>query len=450
MATPEKADENATLPPQERTLWNLCPLSPEDRKRRQDASKVTGATREVTRERAGEIARQLNERRNQVVRNVGDRLKGEKVRRVIELAFNSMVTSSHMYISGTAGTGKTTLVQLMCDELGIPWVRLDAQSDLADMQVLGGQVYHVGRGFEFQRGVILQPGCICCLIDEIPRLPTAQSNLLLQPAAERKVNLPLYGEGARQIRLSPHWTLVATGNPFFYGGQATKNEALYDRFYIGVDMPHPDLEGRMDMLKNSKLTDQPGDYDDADAAAEGGTERPVNPGDAAKAATPSGGGAETKVQWSFTLSDVRAALRHVKVNDDIRRIILQISYLVSPPSFRQRVSGQLARKLTKKEREAEWKKWFGPDKEALRKQADDIEQRTTQHIAEGSNPRGEEICLFNTVVNALVSGNLAVARAHVEEAVKCGLRFRLKPYPGADEEVASIIEDAISLVMSQP
>jgi MoxR-like ATPase len=68
--------------------------------------------------------------------------------------------------------------------------------------------------------------------------------------AERSMAFSDLVDGAvRAIDLSPAFTVIGTGNPFHYGGMAQKNEAVFDRFGMGFDMPHPDFQARKEMLK---------------------------------------------------------------------------------------------------------------------------------------------------------------------------------------------------------
>src|SRR5262249_5359077 len=156
---------------------------------------------------------------------------------------------------GSSGIGKTAIVRSMSQFLGMPYQQFDAYADASDLALLGGEVPQsdAARGlrFVFERGPILAPGLISLVIDELPRLPAATSNVLLQAMAERQVSVSLVasGRGSATILLSPAFTVVGTGNPVGYGGQGERSLALFDRFDIGIEMAHPAALARLEIMR---------------------------------------------------------------------------------------------------------------------------------------------------------------------------------------------------------
>jgi MoxR-like ATPase len=381
-------------------MRDIAPLSARHQRMLEMHAAVAGVPHDVTRAEAAAIAQQLHAHNDQVLAALGEVMKGAEVIRVGRRSYQAMITGVHCLIHGTSGIGKTTIVKLIAHMIGLPLLRLDGgQGDLSDMKMLGEEKLKGGE-FHFVRGVLTQPGVIVFLFDEVARAPANVTSLCLQAMAERSVRVVLYGRGDLEVPLSPFWMVICTANPFGYGGSATKNEAFFDRLGMGLDMPHPPHAARVAILKGRNILDE--------------IKLP-------------------EIPLPVPLADIRAALRHVEVSDAMYDQIVNVSYLVSPRSFREAVG------------------WDGCAWEPLnrfqRAEMEQIEALSGRILTEGSNPRGEELILLNAVSNALIDGRLDISVDDVREAARAALRFRLKPFPGCDAEVPGLLDRVLSLVL---
>ena len=371
------------------------------------------------------IASGIRNHKTSVVEKVSTVLKGGKVRDVAEGVYEGILSGQHIFLYGTAGVGKTTLVKLLCEALTIPWQRIDGQSDMADIHLLGAFL-PVNGELRWTPGPLVIGGNIVLLIDELPRIPSSVSNILLQPMAERSMAFAdLVDGGVRQVDLSPSFTVIGTGNPFHYGGMAQKNEAVFDRFGMGFDMPHPENEARLEMLNRmDSFGNEDGSQkkEDAKLAAE-----------------------VDEVEHDLSLLDVRLASKLVEISDADKKRIIHISEMVSPPEYRRRVgwfssSSTDSRILrgagpvdgqTQESREKHVKRFL-----------DKYDQFLATVVQEGSNPRGEEMMAEVARISALSNGRTKVEDEDIRIAAKRCLRFRLKPFPGQEEYIAEAIRIA--------
>jgi MoxR-like ATPase len=333
-------------------------------------------------------------------------LKGGKVMPALKKLIQAILTGNHLLVVGTSGVGKTRMVEVLSHIMNVPMVTYCAQPDTSDMELVGQVVYNQrDNRLEWNDGFLLQTA-IVALIDELPRIASSTANLLLGPTSSRTIDIPNITpegrmNGRKTIRLPSAWTLIATGNPLDYGGTATRNEAVWDRFGIGFDQPHPEAEARLEMLKTRALVQKP---------------------------------VFNILPLPVTLNEVRAALAHVAIPDSLRKLLLAASFLVSPPSFRKRVGytesfvGEL------------------PNVAQLRKKIKELEQLSEENLKEGGNPRGEELMDLCATGHALLAGRLKVNLNDMAFAVRSALRFRLKALPGCDEAVPEILDRVVEIV----
>ena len=272
-------------------------------------------------------------------------LKGPQVRGGLEMMLQAILTGTHILSIGTSGIGKTKGAEVLSKIMNVPVTRYDAQPDTSDAELVGTQIFHQDK-FTWVPGFITQPAMVA-MCDELPRIPATTAGLLLAPMAERRISVPdLGGKGRRTFRLSPNWTVVATGNPIGYGGTASRNEAVWDRFGMGLDQPHPSADARVEILEARNL---------------------IRPPVLAKRPLP------------VALNAIRAALWHVSIDRDLIKQLLNGSFLVSPPSFRRKVRYEQC--------------FFRPINKKVEQQVRELEGLTEENLIEGSNPRGEELML---------------------------------------------------------
>ena len=137
---------------------------------------------------------------------------------------------------GPTGTGKTELVLLACEKLGIPCHVYDMGSMYDPVAGLLG-VHRLEEGeskfdyAKFSRD-IAQPGVV--LLDELSRAPVTTNNILF-PCLDSRRTLPVEIAGSgdlRNVEVHPECTFIATANVGAeYTGTMSMDRALVGRFF---------------------------------------------------------------------------------------------------------------------------------------------------------------------------------------------------------------------------
>lgn len=157
---------------------------------------------------------------------------------------------------GPTGTGKTELILLACDKLGIDCSVYDMGSMYDPVAGLLG-VHRLNESgssvFDYAKFTqdIQKPGVI--LLDELSRAPVTSLNILF-PCLDSRRMLPVEiagGNDIRNIKIHPDCTFIATANVGAeYTGTMSMDRALVNRFfpmeldYIPEKMEVKVLEGR--------------------------------------------------------------------------------------------------------------------------------------------------------------------------------------------------------------
>lgn len=152
---------------------------------------------------------------------------------------------------GPTGTGKTEIVQRICDTLGISCHVYDMgsmQDPLTDL--LGSHRLENGSSiFDYAKFVsdIQQPGVI--LLDELSRAPLTANNILF-PCLDSRRTLPVEiadSKSDRVIKVHPECTFVATANiGSEYTGTQEIDSALLNRFLpLQLDYLPKDIEAKV-------------------------------------------------------------------------------------------------------------------------------------------------------------------------------------------------------------
>lgn len=393
---------------------------------------LLGAPGQAADESTEVIAVRVRDHYKSCLSKITNVFKGANIQKAFSAAYASIIFGRHLYIEGSSGTGKTALIRAACRSFGnIPYDQFDATSDATDINLVGGEIPRsTGGGFEFdfQRGPLLKPGALCLVIDELPRLPAATTNVLLQGMAERKVTISLVasGKGATTFLLSPSFSVIGMGNPVGYGGQGERSLALYDRFDIGIEMDHPNSEARLEIYS---------------AAANISDHK-------APDVTPS--------ERQFDLYQAQRYVDRVEIPDPILKLLLLASYYVSPEEFRNRVCWGDALPAAGKAAEPQFYRKMIDNIENLHKGRDYIAKLISRlkvavkdSLVEGSNPRGEISAIKNAQVHALINGRAKVDLADMGVGFQWATFARLKTYPGAESARRSIIEDATELFFTK-
>ena len=149
----------------------------------------------------------------------------------------------NLFLTGSAGVGKTFIVDQIGEALGIPVTTLTADPLPQRFEIIGGVSPVTGDVIKGSVADVYENGGIY-LIDEFdtghPSLGTALNKLL----ANDSFDFPVAGGGTRKVRKHKDFLVIATGNTYGQGGSLRYvgtnkiNGAGLDRFsfvHIGVD-----------------------------------------------------------------------------------------------------------------------------------------------------------------------------------------------------------------------
>ena len=163
-----------------------------------------------------------------------DRLQGRVIGRRSELeqTVASLAGGRHLLLEGPPGTGKSTMLRSLAEELDRPFVFVEGNAELTPARLIGS----------FDPAIVLQagyteeafqPGPLCealssgamLYVEEINRIPEETLNVLIGVMSEAAITVPRVG----QFSAEPGFAFVAAMNPFDAVGTARIAGAIYDR-----------------------------------------------------------------------------------------------------------------------------------------------------------------------------------------------------------------------------
>ncbi|GGM80917.1 ATPase AAA [Thermopolyspora flexuosa] len=161
---------------------------------------------------------------------VAARLVGRE--RELELVLAAVAAGRDIVLEGPPGVGKTTMLQAITEEWGIPLVLVEGNADLTPAKLIGhhnpARVLQEGYDADnFVPGPLVQAmrdgGFL--YIEEFNRAPDDVINTLLTAMAERRIAVPRVGV----VQARPTFRVIASMNPYDNVGTTRLSTSVHDR-----------------------------------------------------------------------------------------------------------------------------------------------------------------------------------------------------------------------------
>ena len=172
----------------------------------------------------------------------------------------AIVTNKRAYLQGHTGSGKTTLIEQVAARLGYPFVRVNFDSEVTRMDLIGRDTLKVDDAgktvSEFVDGMLPRamssPCILCCDEIDFVRPDVAY---VMQAALEGN-GLRITEDGDRLVKPHPMMRMFATGNTVgqgdeegMYQGARPQSLALLDRFTVWLKVEYLTKDERRNLVK---------------------------------------------------------------------------------------------------------------------------------------------------------------------------------------------------------
>lgn len=165
----------------------------------------------------------------------------------------SIFSQGHVLLEGVPGLGKTFLVKVLSQVLGLSFGRVQCTPDLMPADVLGthivGEDEDGRRSFRFEKGPVFSH---LLLVDEINRATPKTQAALLEVMQERNVTA-----GGDRFPLPSPFFVLATQNPLEMEGTYPLPEAQLDRFFFKLIVPFPNAKELVEITKRTTKFTEP-------------------------------------------------------------------------------------------------------------------------------------------------------------------------------------------------
>ncbi|MDF1701707.1 MAG: MoxR family ATPase [Planctomycetota bacterium] len=159
----------------------------------------------------------------------------------------AIMSHGHVLLEGVPGLGKTYLVRMLSETLGVDFGRVQCTPDLMPADILGTHIVNEdGTG---RRSLVFEKGPVftnLLLVDEINRATPKTQAALLEVMQEERVTV-----GGETFHLPRPFFVMATQNPLEMEGTYPLPEAQLDRFFYKLKVPFP---GQDDLVEISRRT----------------------------------------------------------------------------------------------------------------------------------------------------------------------------------------------------
>jgi len=177
----------------------------------------------------------------ELVKVLGDRIEVEVSKHIIgqkELIKDTIIclfAGGNLLLEGVPGLGKTRLVRVLGESLGLDFKRIQFTPDLMPADITGTNIYNKDNGmFEFQKGPVFTN---IVLADEINRATPKTQSAMLEAMQEKTVTV-----GGTTYTLPKPYMVLATQNPIEQEGTYPLPEAQLDRFMFKLNVEFPSVK----------------------------------------------------------------------------------------------------------------------------------------------------------------------------------------------------------------
>ncbi|MEM1945072.1 MAG: MoxR family ATPase [Nitrososphaerota archaeon] len=167
----------------------------------------------------------------------------------------AVLTNQRMYLQGHTGAGKTTLVEQVAAHLNWPFTRINFDSEITRMDLIGRDTLQDGKSVVVD-GMLprAMSGPYICVFDELD-FCRPDVSYVMQAALEGN-GLNITEDGGRIVTPHPYFRMFGTGNTVgqgdehgMYQGARPQSLAFLDRFTIWAKVDYLSEEDREALLK---------------------------------------------------------------------------------------------------------------------------------------------------------------------------------------------------------